>query len=176
MSGAVSVLSVECPACCALPGSPCLSDHAYGSGVWSGCDARRYAAGVVGAPSAWWVVDPGHAWLCVPLATVSGVSVSSFSFVDRERGLVYLEEDCDAGNWARFLGVKLAAFPVRRFRGSAPCRSLPRVHDGDGFVVFSAVAHGGRRPVVRCGECGRGFDLSNAEQAAEWHYGHDCEG
>jgi hypothetical protein len=26
-----------------------------------------------------------------------------------------------------------------------------------------------------CGECGRTFDLLNAEDAEEWAYGHDCE-
>ena len=26
-----------------------------------------------------------------------------------------------------------------------------------------------------CGECGRTFDLLNADDAAEWEYGHDCE-
>jgi len=34
-------------------------------------------------------------------------------------------------------------------------------------------------PVVKmtkqCPECGRKFDLSNEEDAAEWSYGHDCE-
>jgi len=27
-----------------------------------------------------------------------------------------------------------------------------------------------------CRECERVFDLSNADDAAEWAYGHDCEG
>lgn len=27
----------------------------------------------------------------------------------------------------------------------------------------------------QCPECGRKFDLSNEEDAAEWSYGHDCE-
>lgn len=26
-----------------------------------------------------------------------------------------------------------------------------------------------------CGECGRTFDLLDADDAAEWAYGHDCE-
>lgn len=26
-----------------------------------------------------------------------------------------------------------------------------------------------------CPECGRVFDLTNEDDAAEWHYGHDCE-
>jgi hypothetical protein len=27
-----------------------------------------------------------------------------------------------------------------------------------------------------CVECGRVFDLADADDAAEWAYGHDCEG
>ena len=26
-----------------------------------------------------------------------------------------------------------------------------------------------------CGECGRSFNLTDPNQADEWHYGHDCE-
>jgi len=28
---------------------------------------------------------------------------------------------------------------------------------------------------ARCKECGRAFDLLDAEDAEEWHHGHDCE-
>ena len=28
---------------------------------------------------------------------------------------------------------------------------------------------------ARCGECGRVFDLTDEDDAAEWYYGHDCE-
>ena len=27
----------------------------------------------------------------------------------------------------------------------------------------------------RCRECGRKFDMTDDTDAAEWHYGHDCE-
>lgn len=30
-----------------------------------------------------------------------------------------------------------------------------------------------RSPV--CVECNRQFDLTDAEDASEWYYGHDCE-
>lgn len=29
--------------------------------------------------------------------------------------------------------------------------------------------------IKRCAECKRLFDLTNTDDAAEWHYGHDCE-
>lgn len=28
---------------------------------------------------------------------------------------------------------------------------------------------------VRCPECGRVFDLTDPDDAAEWGFGHDCE-
>lgn len=28
---------------------------------------------------------------------------------------------------------------------------------------------------VTCPECGRVFDLTDIDDAGEWHYGHDCE-
>ena len=28
---------------------------------------------------------------------------------------------------------------------------------------------------AKCDECGRVFDLLDEQDAAEWHYGHDCE-
>jgi hypothetical protein len=28
---------------------------------------------------------------------------------------------------------------------------------------------------AKCGECNRTFDLLDTVDAAEWHYGHDCE-
>lgn len=31
-------------------------------------------------------------------------------------------------------------------------------------------------PTATCRECGRTFDLANHSDAAEWSYGHDCEG
>jgi len=28
---------------------------------------------------------------------------------------------------------------------------------------------------MKCKECNRTFDLWNADEAAEWYFGHDCE-
>lgn len=43
--------------------------------------------------------DPGHGWLAVPIAAYlkSGIVASRYSYVNRTRSTVYLEEDCDAG-------------------------------------------------------------------------------
>ena len=38
---------------------------------------------------------------------------------------------------------------------------------GDGAV--------GQVATVQCRECGRVFDLTDEDDAAEWFYGHDCE-
>jgi hypothetical protein len=45
---------------------------------------------------AYWLEDPGHSWLAVPMDEVieSGCEVSVFSYVKDNH--VYLEEDCDA--------------------------------------------------------------------------------
>jgi hypothetical protein len=32
------------------------------------------------------------------------------------------------------------------------------------------------RDIRVCVECSRVFNLTNADDAQEWHYGHDCEG
>jgi hypothetical protein len=44
--------------------------------------------------------DPSHAWLKVKLAELKELGIdrqiSSYSYVDRNREWVYLEEDCDA--------------------------------------------------------------------------------
>lgn len=56
--------------------------------------------------------DPGHGWLAVPLRTYikSGVQASRYSYVNRNRTIVYLEEDCDAGLFIvamKAIGVEL---------------------------------------------------------------------
>lgn len=51
--------------------------------------------------------DPGHGWLCVPLADVEAAGVRSqvspYSFIDSE-GNVFLEEDCDLGLFLTAIG------------------------------------------------------------------------
>jgi hypothetical protein len=45
--------------------------------------------------------DPGHGWLAVPYSDLMALkiieSVSTYSYHDKRHGLVWLEEDCDAG-------------------------------------------------------------------------------
>ena len=57
-----------------------------------------------------WHVDPGHAWLAVPRATIAGLGISSFSFVDGDTA--YLEEDCDAGLWLEAYGFDMTNLPT----------------------------------------------------------------
>jgi len=33
----------------------------------------------------------------------------------------------------------------------------------------------GTKTMSACDECGRKFDLTNEDDAAEFYYGHDCE-
>ena len=93
--------------------------------------------------AAWvrWVVDRGHGWLEVPLeqaleASLEVRQVSRHSYVDRELGLAYLEEDFDAGVWLEWqfgsdmTGAELrsvcSSFDVHRVEGWSWVRDLPR--------------------------------------------------
>jgi hypothetical protein len=55
-----------------------------------------------------WEIDSGHGWLKVDLADLyrSGAqhSISSCSYVDAQKGVAYLEEDCDAGKYLQAIG------------------------------------------------------------------------
>jgi hypothetical protein len=87
-----------------------------------------------------WIVDRGHAWLEVPLGEAVTASlevrpVSRFSYVNRELGLAYLEEDCDAGVWIEWRhGADVASAgsgfeaprPTHRVDGWSWVRDLPR--------------------------------------------------
>jgi len=88
-----------------------------------------------------WVVDRGHGWLEVPLGEAVTASlevrpVSRFSYVNRELGLAYLEEDCDASVWLEWrLGLDMTGaglwfacsdFEVHRVDGWSWVRELPR--------------------------------------------------
>lgn len=50
--------------------------------------------------------DPGHGWLQVPITEIKklGLSdrISGYSYI--HKGMVYLEEDCDAGKFVRAVG------------------------------------------------------------------------
>ena len=48
-----------------------------------------------------WHYDPGHEWLEVTAAAVKGYRPTEYSYWHPETGTVFLEGDCDAGNWAR---------------------------------------------------------------------------
>ena len=59
--------------------------------------------------------DPGHAWLEVSKSLLKQLNVehqiSSFSYINHSSGLVYLEEDCDAGIFmdaAKQAGIKVS--------------------------------------------------------------------
>lgn len=77
--------------------------------------------------SVYWVVDPGHGWLRVPIVSAEGLTFSEYSYIDRGAGVLYLEEDCDAGIWLRAHNVAGSGFPAYQLAISAPCRDLPRV-------------------------------------------------
>jgi len=74
-----------------------------------------------------WIIDPGHGWLRVPVETCEGLRVSEYSYIDRRAGVIFLEEDCDAGLWLRAHGANASDYRVTFLDDDAPCRMLPRV-------------------------------------------------
>ena len=42
--------------------------------------------------------DPGHGWLAAPIDEIreAGLCISEYSYINRDTGTAYLEEDCDA--------------------------------------------------------------------------------
>lgn len=73
----------------------------------------------------YWVEDPGHSWLAVPVSEVleSGAIISSYSYTDG--AIAYLEEDCDAGAYLQAVGELPQGFPVESCNRDAFVRSLP---------------------------------------------------
>ena len=55
------------------------------------------------------VSDPGHGWLVVPLVDIARIgiadSISSYSFIDVNAGVAYLEEDCDVHRYLEALAA-----------------------------------------------------------------------
>lgn len=79
-----------------------------------------------GMAKAQWIVDPGHGYLRVPLATCEGLAISGYSFVHPAETWAYLEEDCDAPLWLDHHGVSLEGIPVTVCQRDATCRSYNR--------------------------------------------------
>lgn len=62
----------------------------------------------------YWVTDPGHGWLAVPLAEVErlGLKPSEFSFI--KGPIAFLEEDCDAGLYLDATGTSARDYTVHQ--------------------------------------------------------------
>lgn len=80
-----------------------------------------------------WIVDPGHAWLSVPLESLPeplACYISEYSYKDESRA--YLEEDCDAGRWIKYHNIpqsSIASILARNYDTDAPVRMLKRFTD-----------------------------------------------
>jgi hypothetical protein len=75
-----------------------------------------------------WHVDPGHAWLQVPLADYPGALAygTGYGYWDEEN--VYLEEDCEAPAFlVAHPEIDPARISGRRYEDDAPLRSLPHI-------------------------------------------------
>lgn len=81
----------------------------------------------------YWVADPGHEWLVVPLSLARKVpGISSFSY--QGGGKAYLEGDCDAAKFISFYGIDRSTIdmPTEHHYNDdeAPCRLLPSYRGG----------------------------------------------
>jgi len=61
-----------------------------------------------------WIVDPGHAWLRVPLSEITdemAEKISNYSFKNSRQA--YLEEDCDARIFIDAKKLDYQSIPVK---------------------------------------------------------------
>jgi hypothetical protein len=75
-----------------------------------------------------WHVDPGHAWLQVPLADYPGAIAYGTGYGYWDGKNVYLEEDCEAPAFlADHPGIDPTRIGERMYDDSAPVRDLPHI-------------------------------------------------
>lgn len=74
--------------------------------------------------------DPSHGWLEVPetdiLAAGLADKISSYSYIDPAKRLVYLEEDCDAPLFMRAVGLKPSDL-AEVYQDESFIRDLPKL-------------------------------------------------
>lgn len=75
-----------------------------------------------------YIMDGGHGWLAVPLAEFPDAEQfgTGYGFIDRQAGVVYLEEDCEATAFLRAHPHDRKQIKGEYVEGDAPLRSLPR--------------------------------------------------
>ena len=100
--------------------------------------------------------DPGHGWLAVPvrLYVKSGIVASNFSSVNRNRTIVYLEEDCDAGKFieamkAQNVEIKMTCTHTNRQSRIRSMSSIAAIHppkwerkQGDSETLLDSINKG----------------------------------
>ena len=77
----------------------------------------------------YWICDPGHAWLVVPVDDLlsAGACITSYSYLSYDGATVYLEEDCDAPAFIAAACVPadtVGSWPVRYEEPQAHVREL----------------------------------------------------
>jgi hypothetical protein len=56
--------------------------------------------------------DPGHGWIEVPIEELTRLKITPSAYSFRKGETAYLEEDCDAGAWARAKRLAGEAFTL----------------------------------------------------------------
>jgi hypothetical protein len=87
-----------------------------------------------------WHADAGHAWMAVSADEIRNLKIadqiSGYSYLSK--GIVYLEEDCDAPRFiqaARSAGIGFNPSLEKRYNGNAPIRRMGR------FVEYAQNYH-----------------------------------
>ena len=59
--------------------------------------------------------DPSHGWLAAPIDEIreAGLCISNYSYINRDTGTAYLEEDCDAMVFINYLKKNNVEFAVK---------------------------------------------------------------
>tara|TARA_R110002012_G_scaffold287460_5_gene479844 strand:- start:506 stop:787 length:282 start_codon:yes stop_codon:yes gene_type:complete len=76
--------------------------------------------------------DAGHAWLAVPLDALEDLEIaddiSQYSYQSKSKGLVYLEEDMDAGTFIQAFKKKYGFPPnwIETYHHTSHVRNLER--------------------------------------------------
>lgn len=78
----------------------------------------------------YWIIDPGHGWLAVPLDKYPDALDHGTGFGYVSPDYAYLEEDCEAGSFLRaHPEIDPRSLPVDNLPGDWAGRSMPRIPD-----------------------------------------------
>jgi hypothetical protein len=103
---------------------------------------REYLQRLIDSESVFWISDPGHGWLAVPVSEVKRLGIaariSGYSYIGSDRkglaGYALLEEDCDASVYLEQSGMNVSGIAEFYFDQPNSSRNVaPNVRCMDRF-------------------------------------------